>query len=317
MASQRDQALAAALNLYSSQMAISRIAGGSGFASTLKVQSGDKRFFVKTGTGQSSKVMFEGEYESLNAIYNAVPELCPRGITHGQIGDDTYFLATEFLELGGGFSKRSGDSLAVKLAKLHSQSAPSNGRFGFPVTTCCGSTPQNNTYEDSWSSFFVNRRLLSILQSCIESNGSQPELTDYVNRIVPIAKHLLSRLSPVSSKPVVIHGDLWSGNQSQGSIPPRITTPVPVVFDPSGCYAPAEYDHGIMAMFGGFDRNFWKEYESIVPRGEPVEEYEDRVALYTLYHTLNHYALFGGGYKESAMRIMKDLIRKYGSLVET
>jgi protein-ribulosamine 3-kinase len=30
------------------------------------------------------------------------------------------------------------------------------------------------------------------------------------------------------------------------------------------------------------------------------------------YHHLNHYALFGGGYQNSAMRIMKELIEKYG-----
>jgi fructosamine-3-kinase len=32
-----------------------------------------------------------------------------------------------------------------------------------------------------------------------------------------------------------------------------------------------------------------------------------------LYHHLNHHALFGGGYRSGALRIMKDLIAKYGS----
>ena len=30
------------------------------------------------------------------------------------------------------------------------------------------------------------------------------------------------------------------------------------------------------------------------------------------YHHLNHYAIFGGGYKGGAMSIMKKLIAKYG-----
>jgi len=30
------------------------------------------------------------------------------------------------------------------------------------------------------------------------------------------------------------------------------------------------------------------------------------------YHHLNHYALFGGGYKGGAMSIMEKLISKYG-----
>jgi protein-ribulosamine 3-kinase len=30
------------------------------------------------------------------------------------------------------------------------------------------------------------------------------------------------------------------------------------------------------------------------------------------YHHLNHYAIFGGGYKGGAIAIMKELVRKYG-----
>jgi hypothetical protein len=30
------------------------------------------------------------------------------------------------------------------------------------------------------------------------------------------------------------------------------------------------------------------------------------------YHHLNHYALFGGGYRDGAMSIMRKLHRKYG-----
>jgi len=55
------------------------------------------------------------------------------------------------------------------------------------------------------------------------------------------------------------------------------------------------------------------EYHTLCPKTEPANEYEDRVALYELYHHLNHHALFGGGYRSGAMSIMKRLISKYGS----
>lgn len=45
---------------------------------------------------------------------------------------------------------------------------------------------------------------------------------------------------------------------------------------------------------------------------EPVEEFDDRVDLYTLYHQLNHYAIFGGSYRAGAVRIMKRLVGNYG-----
>ena len=39
---------------------------------------------------------------------------------------------------------------------------------------------------------------------------------------------------------------------------------------------------------------------------------QDRVALYESYHHLNHYSMFGPGYKSGAMSILKRLLKKYG-----
>jgi fructosamine-3-kinase len=55
-----------------------------------------------------------------------------------------------------------------------------------------------------------------------------------------------------------------------------------------------------------------KEYHSICPKTEPVEEYDDRVMLYELYHHLNHYAMFGGMYRSGAVSMIKTLLKKYG-----
>jgi fructosamine-3-kinase len=62
-----------------------------------------------------------------------------------------------------------------------------------------------------------------------------------------------------------------------------------VIYDSSACYAHNEYELGIMKMFGGFGSGFLKEYHDICPKSEPVEEYDDRIALYELYHHLNHH----------------------------
>jgi fructosamine-3-kinase len=37
-----------------------------------------------------------------------------------------------------------------------------------------------------------------------------------------------------------------------------------------------------MKMFGGFGSAFFEAYHRIVPKTEPVEEYEDRLRLYEL-----------------------------------
>jgi protein-ribulosamine 3-kinase len=213
-------------------------------------------------------------------------------------------------------------SLAAKLAKLHTTPAPvpegyEKPMFGFPVTTCCGDTPQDNSYKESWADFYAENRLRFILQRAEKSNGSDKEMRSLVettaSKVVPrlIGDDHLNNGKGVT--PVVVHGDLWSGNASVGVIGSEKGEPEDVAYDSSACYAHNEFDLGIMNMFGGgFGGSFMKEYHELCPKTEPAEEYEDRVKLYELYHHLNHYAMFGGGYKGGAVSIMKALVNKYG-----
>ena len=316
--------------------------GGSGFASTFRLTAtgpgAETSIFVKTAPGSGAAVMFEGEHASLNAIHAAVPSLCPRALAWGKLdGKDAYFLATEFLDLGGGLASRrsadvrqgSGMSLAQKLAKLHTTPAPVpegyvGPQFGFPVTTCCGDTPQSNAWNASWADFFAKSRLLAILERGEKSNRPDPELRRVVERA---AAEVVPRLlgeghlgGKQGIKPVIVHGDLWSGNHGRGRFVGRNDDgggqeagPIEdVIFDPSACYAHSEYELGIMQMFGGFGGSFMKEYHSRVPKTVPEEEYEDRVKLYESYHHLNHWSIFGGSYRSGAMSILKGLVRKYG-----
>ncbi|CAG8700856.1 22084_t:CDS:2, partial [Dentiscutata erythropus] len=50
---------------------------------------------------------------------------------------------------------------------------------------------------------------------------------------------------------------------------------------------------------------FFNEYHTHHSRQEPA--FEQRQELYQLYHWLNHYYLFGGGYRETSISIMKKL----------
>src|SRR3569833_3379382 len=70
-----------------------------------------------------------GEHASLNAIHDAVPSFCPKSYAHGAMksSPSTFFLATDFLDQGASGSPGSGQSLAAKLAKLHSTPAPGPG----------------------------------------------------------------------------------------------------------------------------------------------------------------------------------------------
>ncbi|KAH8704201.1 putative fructosamine-3-kinase [Talaromyces proteolyticus] len=295
----------------------------------------ERQFFVKTSP--NGEEMFQGEYASLNAIADSVPGFCPRALAWGPLDEKKgFFLVTEFLDLGGGRSSsgRSGtkSSLAQRLGRLHSTPAPpppdtDKPMFGFPVPTYCGDSRQSNNFHQSWANFYANERLLMILRESERRNGLDKSLRDLVERttsaVVPRLlgdKHLGYDKNGKGQGiiPVVVHGDLWSGNASKGRIIgsggkyDEKNGGGDVVYDPSACYAHNEYELGIMHMFGGFGRDFFDEYHKIVPKTEPVEEYDDRVRLYELYHHLNHHAIFGGGYKSGAVSIMTRLINKYG-----
>lgn len=248
--------------------------------------------------------MFHGEHESLNAISNAVPGFCPRALSWGSLDEKNgYFLATEFLNLGSSMNQKSSDetdpsSLAYRLGKLHTTPAPvdaqtGRSRYGFPVPTFCGDTRQSNTFYDSWADFYANERLLTILTSSEKRNGRDEGLRELVEKTAHIVVPRLladdhlgynSRGEGQGIQPVIVHGDLWSGNADRGSIvgDGRKEEVGDVVYDPSACYAHSEFELGIMHMFGGFGAMFFEEYHRVVPKTEPVEEYEDRVRLYEL-----------------------------------
>ncbi|OKO91622.1 Ketosamine-3-kinase [Penicillium subrubescens] len=293
---------------------------GSGFTSTAILNATttsetnthqQRKYFIKTSQdGPAAKEMFHGEYESLNAIADAVPGFCPRALAWGPLDEKNgYFLATEFLDLRSSRNRgSSGDemnSLAYRLGKLHTTPAPvdpvtGRSRYGFPVPTFCGDTRQSNTFYDSWADFYANERLLTILASSEKRNGRDAGLRDLVEKTARIVvprllgdEHLGYNIhgEGVGLQPVVVHGDLWSGNADRGRIvgngnerdeEEEEVVVGDVVYDPSACYAHSEFELGIMGMFGGFGGRFFEDYHRIVPRTEPVEEYEDRVRLYEL-----------------------------------
>ena len=284
--------------------------GSSGFNSTAKITTTlptktQKHLFMKSAPSTAAAEMFRGEHASLNAIHAVVPSLCPASLATGVTEDGNAFLVTDFLDMSSksrssssstpsaGESQKhphSGMSLAAKLAILHTTPAPTppgyqTPHFGFPVTTCCGSTPQPNTYTASWAAFYSNHRLLAILSKCEHNHGADADFRALVTRTVEkVVPRLLGDGHLNGGRgiaPVVVHGDLWSGNAGRGVVG-GVGAVEDVVFDPSAVYGHSEYELGIMQMFGGFGAGFFEEYHRLCPKTEPAGEYGDRVSLYEL-----------------------------------
>jgi protein-ribulosamine 3-kinase len=62
---------------------------------------------------------------------------------------------------------------------------------------------------------------------------------------------------------------------------------------------------GIMTLFGGFSARFRAAYNEAnpLPAG-----WKERNKLYQLYHVLNHYLLFGGGYGRQAVELARHFL---------
>ncbi|KAI0140503.1 fructosamine kinase [Xylariaceae sp. FL1272] len=289
--------------------------GHAGFSVPLMItaqysDSTSRRFFCKSS---GSEAMFSSEFYSMKVMSDAMPLICPTPIYIGPMDNqDQFFLLTDYLDMDStNSSKGSGLSLATKLAILHNTAVtmPNNEKpmFGFPVRTLCGSTPQDNTFKSSWA------------EICEERHGADEELRMWIARTTEYTVSALLREGHLGGEygiePSMVHGDLWMGNRATGQIEGWLG-PEDVCYDPSGVYAHNEYDFAIMRLFGGYMAGFWDQYHATKPKTEPIEEYEDRIRLYSVYHLMNHYAIHTGGWKEDAIEVMESLWEKYGAEVQ-
>jgi fructosamine-3-kinase len=237
---------------------------------------------------------FEAEAEALEELADARALRVPAVLGCGVAGREA-FLALEWIEFGRA-TEASEIALGEGLARLHAQQ---EARFGWRRDNTIGSTPQRNAWCDDWVDFYGRERL-----------GFQLELAESQGlggRTVALGRRLCERLScffetyrPV---PSLLHGDLWGGNWAADD------KGAPVIFDPATYYGDREADLAMTRLFGGFGRNFYRAYETAWPLDPGADVRRD---LYNLYHVLNHFNLFGGGYGAQAGRMIERLLAETG-----
>lgn len=263
------------------------ISGGD-ISAAWRLEATDRVVFVKTGRIDSLH-MFTGEAEGLAEIANAKVLRVPEVYAVGQ-ADDSAFLALEWLSFDRSdtdVERRFGESLAA----LHRTTA---SRFGWHRDNTIGLTPQHNTWSTDWVAFFQEHRLGYQLRLARE-NGFSGELQTQGRRLQKRLPALFDNYQPV---PSLLHGDLWGGNwASSGG--------EPVIFDPAVYYGDRETDLAMTKLFGGFGKAFYEGYETAWPLQPGSNE---RLALYQLYHVLNHLNLFGSGYLGRALALTSALL---------
>jgi fructosamine-3-kinase len=268
-----------------------RVLGGGCINNASKLETNCGNFFLKWNNNCASDI-FIREAESLKELNKAAGNFLtiPEVFAAKLLDETPGFLVLEYLESGYS-SGNSEERLGRGLAKIHQYS---HSNFGFYNDNYCGATLQNNVWKEGWIEFFRDNRLLFLLK-LIEK---ERPLTSEERKIYERLLDKIEGLIPGDSVPVLIHGDLWSGNY-------MISENGPALIDPASYYANREMEFAIMTMFGGFSQRFYDAYNEVNPL---PADWKERNRLYQLYHVLNHYYLFGGGYRSQALQITKSYL---------
>jgi len=260
------------------------------------VADGELTYFVKLN--QASQVaMFEAEALGLKEMLATDSIRVPKPICWGTAGNSSY-IVLEWLEMGGGTSttlsnrnSKSSPAMGRKLAAMHK--ATSDKGFGWKINNTIGSTPQINTWTADWAEFYAQHRLSYQFQLARRRGGSFPKQEQLLAAIPELlANHQV--------QPSLVHGDLWGGNAG------CTVAGEPVIFDPATYFGDREVDIAMTELFGGFPAGFYQGYNEVFPLDAG---YEQRKTLYNLYHILNHFNLFGGGYGSQANRMIEQILR--------
>jgi fructosamine-3-kinase len=263
--------------------------GGGCINECYVVRGGNQSWFVKVNSAARAG-MFAAEAAGLAEIERTATVRVPRPLCHGANGQASW-LVLEHLALRPG-DDRSMRRLGRDLARMH---RVRGAQHGWHRDNTIGATPQVNSGSSDWIAFWGRQRLAFQLELAASRGRGDPLLAAGSQLLAALPSFFRGYSPP----PSLLHGDLWSGNAGQAA------DGEPVIFDPAVYYGDRESDLAMTELFGGFPRAFYEAYGSEYPL-DPG--YATRKHLYNLYHVLNHFNLFGGGYGAQAQRMINQLL---------
>ncbi|NJK39394.1 MAG: fructosamine kinase family protein [Oscillatoriales cyanobacterium RM1_1_9] len=268
--------------------------GGGCINQGYRLSQGSRQYFVKLNQAVQIS-MFEAEALGTQQIGNTQTINVPQPICWGVMENSAY-LVMEWLNLAGKTNPQSMVEMGRKLALMHQwiapESYPGRHQFGWDMDNTIGSTPQPNPWTENWAQFWQEHRI-----------GHQFRLAKQRGENFDRAEELMEKIPELLAdhqpQPSLVHGDLWGGNAAISD------TGEPIVFDPATYFGDREVDLAMTELFGGFSAAFYQGYKDIWPL---ESGYECRKTLYNLYHILNHFNLFGGGYGSQANQMIRQLL---------
>ncbi|CAC9578407.1 hypothetical protein [uncultured Gammaproteobacteria bacterium] len=235
-----------------------------------------ERVFIKVQTKANQQLISEGKELALLGKTIHTPKV---------LGGCEYCLILEWIDNKD--NPKLQIQMGIELAKLHQNTEQ---YFGFEFDNKIGQTPQPNGVNQNisnWSEFYWQYRLLHQIE--LAKQNKLINQNEYQQLLA--VRTILPDLLNDNIKPVLLHGDLWSGNIISGENHPYF-------IDSASYYGHREIDFALTFMFGGFSDAFYQSYHNTYPFDA---DFDRRKPLYMLYHYLNHLNIFGGGYHANVM----------------
>ncbi|MEY8710274.1 hypothetical protein A9B99_18340 [Mangrovibacter phragmitis] len=179
--------------------------------------------------------------------------------------------------------------LGQQLAKLHQWSEQL--QFGLDYDNHLATTPQPNTWQRRWSTFFAEQRIGWQLELSAEKGIT-------FGNIDIIVEKVRERLSSHQPAPSLLHGDLWSGNCAVGPNGPYI-------FDPACYWGDRECDLAMLPLHPEQPAQIYDGYQSVCPL---PNDFIERQPIYQLYTLLNRARLFGGQHLPVAQQVLEQIL---------
>ncbi len=262
--------------------------GGGSINSAYLLGEPNQGVFVKTNR-PNQLGMFLAEAAGLASLSEAnaiaVPTVYCTGKTRG-----VAFIAMQALKIGRA-KTASKQQFGSQLAAMHRFQKQ---RFGAAINNTIGYTQQVNTWHDNWFTFWRENRL-NFQLDLAKNNGAAAALIDNGFDL----SERFEVLFDSTPKAACLHGDLWQGNWGFDE------SGQPLIFDPAHYFGDRETDIAMTKLFGRASDDFYAAYQDAYPLRP---DYAIRETFYNIYHILNHYNLFGGGYADQAQKMIQSVL---------
>ena len=265
--------------------AYERVSGGD-INDTYRLAMTDRDYFIKVNTADKLN-MFEKEADGLKLLSESQSFVVPQ-VYHTGVFERHAFLLLEYIEAL--YQTENPKNFAESLVKLHQTT---NNQYGLAYDNYIGRLPQKNDFNTNWIDFFVENRLQ--FQIDLAGDLIPASILHQFERLYQKLPELLW-----IDRPVLVHGDLWSGNyfyNLQGQA---------VIFDPAVYYGHREVDLAMMQLFGGFPKEIYELYQALLPM---ASGWQERLRIYQLYPLLVHVNLFGTSYLSGISRILSYFVK--------